>query len=182
MTKKRSRELINEALSNLKVVNAYMVYDKNYYNLIPLKVSENLFLSINEDDFIFDGFCISRFKDVESIRLKNDKCDDILRSEKLFDNLQIPEINLESWESVFTDLKDIGKNIIVQYEKTDCKDEIFTIGKIDRVYKGCLYMYHFDADGVWQSEPYRIPYNEVTSVTFESRYVSIFSKYLAPAP
>jgi hypothetical protein len=99
-----------------------------------------LFLAINEDDFIFDGFRISRFRDIKSIHLKNDKCDEILRSEKCFDNLQIYEINLESWESVFTNLKDIGKNIIVEYETVEDKDDNFTIGKIDRVYKSCLYI------------------------------------------
>jgi hypothetical protein len=36
MTMKTIRELMNEALSNLKAINAYMLYDENYYNLIHL--------------------------------------------------------------------------------------------------------------------------------------------------
>ena len=43
-------------------------------------------------------------------------------------------------------------------------------------------MYHFDADGIWENEPYCIPYTEVTSVTFRSRYVDTFSKNIPASP
>jgi len=180
--KKIVKELIDEATSNLQIANVYMAYDENYYNLIPVKVSNQLFLAINEDDFIFDGFRISRFRDVKEVRIKNDKCDEIVRREGLLNNLRIPEINLENWQTVFEGLKNIGENVIVEYEAAEGKNDNFTIGKIDRMYKSCMYMYYFDANGIWELDPYRIPYNEVTSVTFNSRHVNIFSKYIIPAP
>lgn len=182
MTMKEIRAYMDEAIKQSKIANVHMKYNENYYNLIPCKASDQLFLAINEDDFIFDGFRISRFRDVTKLRIKDDMCDEIIQKEGLFQNLNIPEIELENWESVFNSLQAIGKNIIVEYETPEGVDDNFTIGKIDRVYKSCLYMYHFDADGIWQSEPYRIPYQEVTSVTFDSRYVSVFSKYLSGAP
>jgi len=182
MTKKTIKELMDEAARNLNIANIYMAYNENYYNLIPLKASGQLFLAINEDDFIFDGFRISRFRDVKEIRIKNDKCDEIMQSEGLLNDLYIPEINLENWKTVFDGLKGIGKNVIVEYETAEGKDDNFAIGKIERVYNGCLYMYCFDADGIWETEPYRIPYNEVTSVTFDSRYINIFTKYIPRAP
>ena len=182
MTKKQIKELMAAASDNMMVANVNMVYNENYYNLIPVKASERLFLAINEDDFIFDGFRISRFRDVEEVRIKNDKCDEIIQNEGLFDNLCIPNINLESWKTVFDDLNHIGKNIIIEYETKEGKDDNFTIGKIERVYKDCLYMYYFDADGLWEDEPYRIPYTEVTSITLESRYNNVFSKHISPAP
>ena len=182
MTKKTIKELMDEAASNLKIANVYMSYNENYYNLIPLKASNQLFLAINEDDFIFDGFRISRFRDVKEMRIKNDKCDEIIQNEGLLNDLHIPEINLENWQTAFERLKNIGKNIIVEYETPEGKDDNFTIGKIGRVYKGCLYIYYFDADGIWETEPYRIPYSEVTSVTFDSRYINVFTKHITQAP
>jgi len=173
---------MDEAASNLKVANVHMVYNENYYNLIPLKASDQLFLAINEDDFIFDGFRISRFRDVKEVHIKNDKCDEIIQSEGLLNKVYIPEINLANWQTVFEGLKDIGMNIIVEYETAEGEDDNFTIGKIERIYKGCLYMFYFDADGIWNTEPYRIPYNEVTSVTFDSRYINVFTKYIPQAP
>lgn len=182
MTRKIVKELINKATRNLQVANVYMVYNENYYNLIPLKASEQLFLAINEDDFIFDGFRVSRFRDVKEIHIKSDKCDEIIRNEGLFNNLCIPEINLKNWTTVFEGLKDIGENVIVEYETAEGEDDDFTIGKIEQVYKSCVYMRYFDADGIWNNDLYRIPYNEVTSVTFDSRYINVFSKYIPQAP
>ena len=182
MTKKKIMQLISEAASDLKVANVFMVYNENYYNLILLKASEKLFLAINEDDFIFDGFRISRFRDVKELRIKDDKCDDIIRSEGLLDDFTAPEINVDNWQTVFEDLKELGNNIMIRYETPEGKDDDITLGKIDRVCKNWLYLYVFDADGIWEEEPYRIPYTEVTSVTFESRYINIFTKYISEAP
>ena len=182
MKKEVIKELIDRAARDKKVANVYFKYSENYFNLIPCKASDQLFFAINEDDFIFDGFRVSRFRDVVKVRVKDDLCDQIILNEGLFQGLIIPEIELENWESVFNSLQTIGKNIIVEHETPEGVDDNFTICKIDRVYKSCLYIYHFDADGIWQSEPFRIPYQEVTSVTFDSRYVNVFSKYLPDAP
>ena len=176
------KALIEQAARNSNIANVFMKYNANYYNLIPVKASDQLFLAINEDDFIFDGFRVSRFRDVTKLRVKNDKCDEIIKNEGLFQNLSIPEIELENWESVFNSLQTIGKNIIVEHETPEGIDDNFAIGKIDRVYKNCFYIYHFDADGIWEKEPYRIPFQEVTSVTFESRYINVFTKYIPDAP
>ena len=182
MQRKAVKQLLTDAIGQQKIANVYMVYDKNYFNLIPLKLSEQLFLAVNEDDFILDGFRISRLRDIKKIHIKNDKCDEIVRNEGLFHSLHIPEINIESWQTEFESLREMGKNVIVEYETPDGENSDLTIGRIDRVYKSCLYIYHFDADGIWQTDPYRIPYTEVTSVTFDSRYVNVFSKYISPPP
>jgi hypothetical protein len=182
MKKETIRKRISQAIDQVSIVNVYMIYNENYYNLVPLKASKKLFLAIDEDDFIFDGYRISRFRDVLELRIKDDKCDEIVRNEGLFDHLHTPEIDVEDWQTVFNDLKSIGKNVIVEYETPEGKDDTLTIGKIAKVYKDCLYMYSFDADGIWAEEPCRIPYSEVTSVTFDSRYVTVFSKYIDEAP
>ena len=179
MIKRTVKKLIDEAASNLKIANVYMTYNENFCHLIPLKASDQLFLAINEYDFIFDGFRVSRFRDIKEVQMGSNKFNEMIQGEGLLDNLHIPEINLENWQTVFEGLKDIGNNVIVEYETADGEDDNFTIGRIDQVYKSCLYMYHFDADGIWELEPYRIPYTEVTSVTFDSRYINVFSKYIS---
>ena len=182
MTRKTVKQLITWAVRYLKTTSIYMVYNKVAYNLIPLRTGDQLFLAINEDDFIFDGFRISRFRDIKKVRINNNIFNEIIQREGLFDGLSVPEINLTSWQTVFEGLKQTGKNIIVEYETAEGTNNNFTIGKIDRIYKSCLYMYHFDGDGTWEPYPYRIPYSEVTSVTFDSRYVNVFSKYLPDPP
>ena len=182
MNKRNVKELINEAASNLIIADVHMAYNEKYYTLMPLRASNQLFLATNLYDFSFDGFRISRFRDVKKVRIKYGKYDEIIQKEGLLNNLHIPDINLENWQTVFEDINDIGENIIVEYETAEGKNDNFTIGKIERVYKRCLYMYHFDADGIWELNPYRIPYVEVTSVTFSSQYINVFSKYIPKAP
>jgi len=182
MTKKKIKELIAEAACGLKVVCIYMVYNENPYRLIPLKTSDRLFLAIFEDDFIFDGFRISRFRDAEHMWNKNDKEDEIIRSEGLFYNFQVPEINVENWQAVFEGLQGIGKNILVEHQTLDGEGDYVIVGKVERVCKKWVYMRHVNANGIWEPEPYLVPYTEVNAVRFNSRYVDIFSKYIPEAP
>lgn len=182
MTKSQIKQTVENAQKQLQVCNAYFRYDAYYWNLIPLKSSDKLFLSIKEDDFILNGYTIRRFKDVNKIKTKADKCDEILKLEKVTDNINIPNIDISNWKTVFESLKIINKNIIVEKESLIDREWEFVIGRIEKIYNKFAYIRHFDADGVWQDEPYRIPYTEITSVTFSSRYLNIFSKYVGEPP
>lgn len=182
MTKQEIKEIMRKAAAEKKVANVFMRYNENYYNLIPLLVSDKLFLAINEDDFIFDGYRISRFVDVKKVRVKDDMCDQIIEKEGLLSTIKIPNVKVDTWKSSFEGLKALGRNVIVEKETADGTDDEFTIGKIQKVYNDFVYMLHFDADGIWQDDPYKIKYSDITSVTFESRYVTIFSKYIPEPP
>ncbi len=180
MKKSVIKELISSAVENVKVVNAYFRFDTNYYNLIPLILNDRLFLAIEEDDFIFDGYSIYRFKDMTEVKIKNDMCDEILRNEGLTSKIVIPNIDISNWKTVFESLKCINENVIIekQIDGTD-EDEEFVIGRIE---KNFAYVWKFDADGIWDDSPIRVPYSEITNITFGNRYVNIFSKYLTEPP
>lgn len=94
----------------------------------------------------------------------------------------MPTVDISNWETIFNSLKDLNSNIIVEKESLKDDECEFIIGRIDRVYKKFAYVYHFDADGIWQDEPFRIPYTEITSISFGTRYVETFSKYLKELP
>lgn len=179
MKKQEIREIMRQAAEEKKVVNIFMCYNENYYNLIPLLVSDKLFLAINEDDFIFDGYRISRFVDVKKVRVKNDMCDQIIEKEGLISTIKIPNVKVDTWKSAFEGLKALSHNVIVERETAEEIDDKFTIGRIQKVCNDFVYVHHFDADGIWQDEPYKIKYSDITSVTFESRYVTIFSRYIS---
>jgi hypothetical protein len=183
MTKREIKQVIGSAIGEASLVSFHMRYHTFGELCIPLKAGEKLFLVANEDDFLLDGYNVYRFKDVTKAAIKNDKCDEILKSEGITTNIAVPDIDLGSWKSVFESLKRLGKNVIVQGEaiKADEEDE-FTIGAIERIFNSYAYVRHFDADGIWQEKPYRIQYSEITSITFESRYVTVFSKHIPPVP
>ncbi len=126
-----------------------------------------------------DGYTVGRIKDIKKIKAKDDMCDKILQMEGITDKIEMPPVDISSWKSVFESLKLTGKNIIVEKESLDEKEWHYVIGRIEKIYNRFAYVRHFDSDGIWQEEPYRIPYSEITSITFSSRYVDIFSKYVS---
>jgi hypothetical protein len=182
MTKTEIRAIVKICEEQLKVCNTFFRYDNNYYNLIPLKSNEKLFLSAQEDDFILDGYTIRRFKDVSKIKAKADKCDEILKREKVTDRIEPPPIDITDWKTTFESLKLLGNNIIVEKDSLNDEEYEFVIGRIEKVFSKFAYVRNFDADGIWQDEPSKILYTEITSITFASRYVTMFSKYLGELP
>lgn len=182
MTEAAMREVLQESAVRRQVCNVYFWYDRHYWNLIPLALGDELFLSAEEDDFVLDGYTIRRFSDLDDVVAKDDKCTEILQKEGVLDSLQTPPVSVASWEDVFKDLQRLGGNVIVEAARTDTDEGDFIIGRIEIILKQSVFVRHFDADGVWQDRPVKIYYGDITNVTFASRYVSIFSKYLDEPP
>ncbi len=178
MKKSEIKALIASAVEPRELCRVFFNYDYSYTYYFPLIVSDKLFLGANEDDFILDGFSIRRFRDVKRAELKDDKCIEIIKAEGILDGLQIPDVDVTDWYSVFMSLARLNLNIIIEKESLDDDEWEFAIGRIEKVLKSKVIFKHFDADGVWQDDFCEIPYSEITSVTFGSRYVNIFSKYV----
>jgi hypothetical protein len=119
---------------------------------------------------------------LKSVRAKDDKCGEILKQEGVIDNVTIPLISVESWQSVFEDLQRAYENVITEIESLNDNESDFVIGRIVKSGKQFVCIRHFDADGVWDSEPRKLAYADITSVTFSSRYIRMFSKYLDEPP
>jgi hypothetical protein len=178
MTGTEIKTIVNCGIDRRKLCRMFFRYDLNYRYYFPLISGDRLFLGTEEDDFILNGYSIRRYIDLKKVQIKEDKCFDILKSEGIIDSIQTPDIDISDWETVFISLQKLNNNIIVEKESLNDKEWEFVIGRIDRVYKKYVYMYHFDADGVWQEETFKIPYAGITSVSFGTRYVDTFSKYI----
>lgn len=178
MKKSKIIRRIAQCIEPHKICCLYMNYDKHYFYYFPLKVNEKFFLGAQEDDFILDGYCIRRIKQIEKAQIKNDKCLEISIGEGIVDRIVTPDVDISSWRTIFESLRRMGKNIIIEHEsRDDCECE-FYIGRIETVKNHSVLLRYFDADGVWEEVPTKIPYRGITSVTFGSRYVDVFSKYL----
>lgn len=182
MTKLKIKEMINICLKEKHLCRIFFRYDENYRYYIPLIMGRKMFLGIEEDDFILDGYAIRKFQDITKAQIKDDICEKILIAEGIIDSITTPEVNLSTWETIFKSLQKRGKNVIIEHESLDEDKYKFEIGRIEKVYRKFVYIRHFDADGIWQPESHKIPYSEITTVTFASRYVETFSKYLGELP
>ncbi len=174
MNRKNILKSLSSARKSNETIRVNFKYDENYYYFLPFNVNDDFFYGAIESDFIIDGYSIRRIKDIDYTSERDDICNDILKNEGLLENIEYPKIDILSWKSIFTDLKTIGENIIVEDEY----EGFFNIGSIEEIEDNNIVFRNFDADGIWQEQLDIINFNEITSVTFNSRYIKIFSKYL----
>ena len=178
MKKSEIKELARKAIEAKTLCCMKFKYDYYYLHHFPIKMSDRLFLGAKHDDFLLDGFVIRRFCDMTKIELNDDKRNEILKAEGIVDALTTPDIDLSDWHSVFLSLQKTEKNIIIEKESLDDAEWKYAIGHIEKVLKNKVLFKHFDADGIWQDGLLEIPFSQITTVTFRSRYVEIFSKYV----
>ena len=174
MNRKNILKSLTTARKQNETIRVNFKYDESYYYFLPFAVNDDFFYAAEETDFILNGYNIRRIKDIDFTSEREDICNEILKSEGLLENIEYPKVDISSWKSIFTDLKNIGKNIIIEDEY----EGFFYIGRIEEVEDNNIIFKYFDADGVWQEQLEIINYNEITSVTFNSRYVEVFSNYL----
>jgi hypothetical protein len=133
---------------------------------------------LQSDDFKFDGYQVVPVSQIKKIRYgKSEKYfDKIMRWENEMEKTAISyPVDLNNWAALFKSIQSKKINVIVECEASNI--ESFTIGPIEKVGSKYIYILYFDAEGYFDDSATSIDYDSITKVTFESRYVNIFSKY-----
>lgn len=178
MKKIEKMEIISNAIGSKQLLRFFMKYDVNYFYYFPLKISDKLFMGIEEDDFILDGYSIRKNSDIRKIVRKDDLCNKIFIEEGIVSKIETIDINITNWRTVFDSLLKFNEIIIIESEDIEPEFSEFTIGKIIKVSKNNVHFKDFDADGVWSENELVIPFSSITSVTLRSRYINVWSKYV----
>lgn len=171
---------INDSIINHNLCRVGYKYDDFLRYLFPLMANDKLFLSSKENDFDFGGYHIGKISNIDTIdtRTKGDKLFDIIDAEGLQKYLELPNVDLSDWKTVFESLQKLKKYIIVKNEKDYESECSFVIGEIFKVTSKYVTMRNFDCDGKWEENLYEIPFSKITSVEFNTRYCNVFSKYI----
>lgn len=144
-----------------------------------LAVGEQLVLLHVVDDFHLDGYRIIPRSHVERARhssLERYRAA-IFRAEKVLPKVGFDgDLSLSDWNAAFKSLKALAEPVIVEDEREESEE--FVIGRIERVNKKSAAIRGFDALGRWDDETTRFKYEDVTSLTFGSEYVTTYTKYL----
>ncbi len=130
-------------------------------------------------DFKLMGFILLPVKDLEKIcHNKYDKSyEKIMLLENETKNLALKtKLDLTDWQTVFQSLQKKKKNVIVECESP--KIQSFTIGAIKKITNKSVFIHHFDATGLLDKKPTEIKFKNISKVTFDDRYVDVFSKYI----
>lgn len=182
MKKKKIRSRIEKAIKSHLLCSMQMEYSKEDFHFFPLMISEKLFLGAREEEFQLNGCSIRRMQDIEKVNILDDFCGNISIREAGADASKVPEVDISDWFGAFTSLEKLGKIIIVEKESLHEKSNMFAIGKIEKVCHKHVCLRYFGPDGIWDDEQWKIPYDDITSVTIGSRYAEVFSKYLPEPP
>lgn len=159
--------------------NFYFSFDTNFYNLIPLKVSDKLMLAAHDDDFLIDGYKITRLKYIEKVADKGSKYNEILALDGINKGILAPEINIENMRSVCKHFLDKQQYISLEFESKNYKWN-FAIGKIIKLTDKHIHFAHFDSMGIWKDVPLKIKYSDIFIIHFCDRYTETFSQHVAP--
>jgi len=143
-------------------------------------MSKDFLLIQNEEEFWLNGYSIIRKERFDSIRLsKTEKYqrkvldkEGILKSDYGLKR----KINLQSWKTIFRDLKQKDYFAIVECE--DLKEPTFTIGEILKTSDKLVGIRYFTPKGIIDKKPTKIKYKEITLVKFDDRYSTMYRKYL----
>lgn len=150
-----------------------------------LGMSKKWVLLLDFFDFTPMGYTAIRIADISSCRSGKyeRKWEQMLAAEGILDQVGINyEIDLSSTHSLLESLQRRGQNLIVECEcEVDSDRDAFFIGKIIKLGKRFIRFRHFDAIGNWERDVYRIPFQAITKIEFDTPYVNTFSKYLNSA-
>lgn len=140
----------------------------------------NNFVVIQEtDDFKLMGFNVLPLKDFKTIRYNNNDryYDKIMSLENQKNDIGIKtKIELTEWKTIFNSLRKAKKNIIIECENPEI--DSFIIGPIKRITDKNVYIQYFNALGYLDEKYTKIEYENISKITFDDRYIEIFSKYL----
>ena len=137
-------------------------------------VNNQFMLGQAEIDFLLDGYCIRKISQLKKVEINDDKRNELNKLYGVTAEVKMPEVDISSWKSIFDSLKALDRFIIIE-------DEIngqFSIGIIEKVLQNKLYFKQFDANGVWDEENLEIPYSQITTVQWDTRYTNVWERYL----
>ncbi len=97
----------------------------------------------------------------------------LMRQEGLLKEIDsFPDLDLTNGDTVLSSLKKLKKFVTVEDERED----VFLIGPTRRISKLSVTVDYFDKVGKRLTRK-RIDYVDITSVSFETRYISMHQKY-----
>ena len=140
--------------------------------------SNDFIVIIETDDFNLLGYSILSIKDIKEIRYNNHDryYDKIMKWENKKEEIKLKtKICLKNYKSIFETFQANNSNIIIYCENP--KINSFTIGAIKQITAKSIYILYFDANGFWDEEPTQINFSNITKISFDDRYIDVFSKY-----
>ena len=180
MTIKEITSVLSSCISDTAVARVRFTYGDYYEMLFPIALSNDLFMSIIDRDFILDGYTIRRISDVVEAKDIRTTYLSIHSREGNLKKLSTPPVDISSFRSAFTSLIKSKKYLIIEGRVIRTGEFYVVVGIPLAVRDSALKFRSFDGAGKWSENTITIPYSTIDAVTFGSSYVSAYSRYVKP--
>ena len=141
---------------------SFVLACNDYFTLIQL---------FDYDWFATDGYCVFQNESVRKFRVYSKKEEYFLDEVVKLKNIElkpIPEISIESWESILQTVNDNFDLIVVESEliyKNQCN-----IGKLKKLGKKSFSLVEIKTDASWDEFPAKYKYKDLTKISFNRAY------------
>lgn len=177
---------IEKCLENKNCVTVYReLIDAYSIRGYLLDAGRELVLMQSVYDFSLDGFRLLRRRDITDIVYD--------AAEQFLEYIQVQEgianavgcpyaLALDDWKDAFESWRTQQRNLIIEVESHDDDMERMMIGRIVDVTTDAVILHGFDATGQWDEKPTRMSCRDITTVSLDTRYCNILSKYVGNGP
>lgn len=176
MKREKIMDRLHQAAQERLLCRVYMKGKAYYINCWPLLVSDELLVCAHDVDFLLNGYGAYPIGGIDRVVIKEDKCNEYSRLEGVVEQIVVPEVACESWQTLFASLP---TDRLVGVERVNAPEDeaFFAVGRIVKAGKNRLHMMCVDSEAVWEDAPWRIRYSDIREVTFADRYLTVFGKY-----
>ena len=119
---KRSKKIsvLRECMKNSHICRCFYEYDKSYWYYYINDFNDKFVLGQEENDFELNGYTIRKIDELQKAEIKNDICEEINRLNGVAGQIKTPEIDINSWQSIFNSLlTEKEKKVILLYYYED---------------------------------------------------------------
>jgi hypothetical protein len=143
-----------------------------------LGFSDKLVLIQHVYDFVLDGLVVLRTADITGI-----KCDTtnklqkkLLIAEGIFQKIPFEStFDLCNWKSIMSMFSQRYRLIIIEDERPE--EQVFLIGKIEKITKNNVCLRYFSGTGKWDKKPTKQAFSNITSCKVDANYINVYQRY-----
>lgn len=166
--------LIEETIEKRLLCRAELA-DESLCYFIPRKKCGDLLLATIDSDFRPDGWTIRSIRKLVDFDIARPFHQLLVR--KFDEALEEPDIDISDWETVFGDIKSKGIHVSVEGH-IDGENDRYVLGIVGEVRKHSVFIWQYDADGVWEPQPLKINYADITNISFGCRYNEAYASVI----
>ncbi len=151
----------------------------------PLKVSERWVLLHSKWDFHLDGYTLLRLEDITKIRpdARTSDSQRLLKKERVPEKVGISfDLDISTMQSILRGLRAAGENVTLHFDYPDEEIKCCYLGSPIRIWTKTASFLTIGTDAVWDPEPARVIYEEVSKLEFGDEYLNVYSKYAGKIP